>query len=184
MIEGYTPAMRESIERVEATRPARLQETWPMMTPAEKQEVLSRFHPDYKPEGMRELKVGPSKGYALAHEFADLLEALAAATGKGGAKAALSDLAGVPAADQKDFATRLRKRRFTPGMPGNRVVRVQAQIGAGLIRQAPAAGRCRIQRFLRRRVRTQQQERQQQGDAGSQEIRKHRLSPYGFACRV
>ncbi len=72
--DGYTPAMRESIERVEATRPARLQETWPMMTPAEKQEVLRKFHPDYKPEGMRELRVGPGKGMRTPHELADLLE--------------------------------------------------------------------------------------------------------------
>jgi len=75
MIDGYTPAMRESIKRVEATRPARLQETWPMMTPAEKQDVLRRFHPDYKPEGMRELRVGPAKGLRTPHELADLLEA-------------------------------------------------------------------------------------------------------------
>jgi succinate dehydrogenase/fumarate reductase flavoprotein subunit len=74
MIDGYTPAMRESIKRVEATRPARLQETWPMMTPAEKQDVLRRFHPDYKPEGMRELRVGPAKGLRTPHELADLLE--------------------------------------------------------------------------------------------------------------
>ena len=74
MNDGYTPAMRESIERVEATRPARLQETWPMMTPAEKQTVLQKFHPDYKPEGMRELRVGPAKGLRTPHELADLLE--------------------------------------------------------------------------------------------------------------
>jgi succinate dehydrogenase / fumarate reductase flavoprotein subunit len=74
MNDGYTPAMRESIKRVEATRPARLQETWPMMTPVEKQEVLRRFHPDYKPEGMRELRVGPAKGLRTPHELADLLE--------------------------------------------------------------------------------------------------------------
>ena len=74
MQDGYTPAMRESIKRVEATRPARLEETWPMMTPAEKQEVLRKFHPDYKPEGMRELRVGPGKGMRTPHELADLLE--------------------------------------------------------------------------------------------------------------
>lgn len=74
MEDGYTPALRESIERVEATRPARLQETWPMMTPAEKQEVLRKYHPDYKPEGMRELRVGPAKGMRTPHELADLLE--------------------------------------------------------------------------------------------------------------
>ena len=66
--------MRESIKRVEATRPARLQETWPMMSPAEKQEILRKFHPDYKPEGMRELRVGPAKGMRTPHELADLLE--------------------------------------------------------------------------------------------------------------
>lgn len=74
MIDGYTPAMKESITKVEATRPARLQETWPMMTPVEKQEVLRKFHPDYKPEGMRELQVGPAKGLRTPHELADLLE--------------------------------------------------------------------------------------------------------------
>jgi succinate dehydrogenase / fumarate reductase flavoprotein subunit len=66
--------MRESIERVEATRPGRLQETWPMMTPAEKQEILQKFHPDYKPEGMRALRVGPGQGMRTPHELADLLE--------------------------------------------------------------------------------------------------------------
>ena len=74
MIDGYTPAMRASITKVEATRPARLQETWPMMTPVEKQEILRKFHPDYKPEGMRELRVGPGKGLRTPHELADLLE--------------------------------------------------------------------------------------------------------------
>ena len=74
MNDGYTSRMRESIQKVEATRPARLQETWPMMTPVEKQEVLRKFHPDYKPEGMRELRVGPATGLRTPHELADLLE--------------------------------------------------------------------------------------------------------------
>jgi succinate dehydrogenase/fumarate reductase flavoprotein subunit len=74
ILEGYTPAMRESINRVEATRSARLQETWPMMSPAEKQDVLRKFHPDYKPEGMRELRAGSAKGMRTPHELADLLE--------------------------------------------------------------------------------------------------------------
>jgi succinate dehydrogenase/fumarate reductase flavoprotein subunit len=75
MMDGYTPAMRESITRVEASRPARLQETWPMLSPAEKQEILRKFHPDYKPEGMRELRVGPARGMRTPHELADLVEA-------------------------------------------------------------------------------------------------------------
>ncbi len=74
MNDGYTPAMRESIKKVEASRPARLQEIWPMMTPVEKQEVLRKYHPDYKPEGMRELRVGQAKDMRTPHELADLLE--------------------------------------------------------------------------------------------------------------
>jgi succinate dehydrogenase/fumarate reductase flavoprotein subunit len=74
ILEGYTPAMRESIKRVEATRSARLQETWPMMTPTEKQEILQKFHPDYIREGMRELKIGSATGMRTPHELADLLE--------------------------------------------------------------------------------------------------------------
>jgi succinate dehydrogenase / fumarate reductase flavoprotein subunit len=46
-----------------------------MMSPAEKQQILQQFHPDYKPEGMRELRVGPGKGRRTPHELADLLEA-------------------------------------------------------------------------------------------------------------
>jgi succinate dehydrogenase / fumarate reductase flavoprotein subunit len=72
--EGYTPSMRESLDRVVASRPARLHEDWPMMTAAEKQDVLRRFHPDYLPEGMRELRAGPNKGTRTPHELADLLE--------------------------------------------------------------------------------------------------------------
>jgi len=45
-----------------------------MMTPVEKQEVLRKYHPDYKPEGMRELRVGQAEGMRTPHELADLLE--------------------------------------------------------------------------------------------------------------
>ena len=57
--------MRESIVRVEASRPARLQEIWPMMSPAEKQEVLRKYHPDYRPEGMRELGITDEKPFNI-----------------------------------------------------------------------------------------------------------------------
>ena len=73
-MDGYTPAMRESIKLVEATRPARLHETWPMLSPADKQEILRRFHPDYIPEGMREIRVGSAQGMRTPLELADLIE--------------------------------------------------------------------------------------------------------------
>lgn len=74
MSDGYPSDMRESIRRVEATRSARLGQTFPMLAPAEKQSLLERFHPDYIPEAMREIRVGPNKGRRAPLELADLLE--------------------------------------------------------------------------------------------------------------
>ncbi len=71
----YPKDMQESIERVEATRPARLKSNPPRMSLAEQQEVLEGFHPDYKAEGKRPLQVGASWGELVPHEVADLLEA-------------------------------------------------------------------------------------------------------------
>jgi succinate dehydrogenase / fumarate reductase flavoprotein subunit/L-aspartate oxidase len=76
---GYTPEMLELIKRVEATRPARIDraknnETFTPLTLAEREEVLNKFHPDYKSEGRRAVKVGPNKGEVYPNEFADLLE--------------------------------------------------------------------------------------------------------------
>ena len=44
------------------------------MSLEEREEVL-KYHPDYIEAGKREIKVGQNKGYRIAHEFADLLEA-------------------------------------------------------------------------------------------------------------
>ncbi len=76
----YTEELKSLIKVVEKTRPQRLArkkrgDEFPRMSPDEAEAILKKFHPDYKEEGRRELKVGPSRGYRLAHEFADLLEA-------------------------------------------------------------------------------------------------------------
>ncbi len=71
---SYTPEMRESIRKVEATRQRRLKETHPRMPPKEQEEILKRFHPDYVEGGMRELLVGPNRGDRTPNELADLLE--------------------------------------------------------------------------------------------------------------
>jgi succinate dehydrogenase/fumarate reductase flavoprotein subunit len=65
---------------VEETRPDRVTrkkagEEVPFMSLEERAEILKEFHPDAKDEGRREVKVGPSKGYRIAHEMVDLLEA-------------------------------------------------------------------------------------------------------------
>jgi succinate dehydrogenase/fumarate reductase flavoprotein subunit len=76
---GYPDFFEPYIKKVEGTRPARLEkrkkgEEFSFMSLQERQEML-KYHPDYKEEGRREIKVGPSKGYRIAHEFVDLLEA-------------------------------------------------------------------------------------------------------------
>jgi len=75
----YTPELKEMIKVVEKTRAERVAkkragEEIPFLSLDERKERLN-FHPDFKEEGRRELKVGPSKGYGIAHEIADLLEA-------------------------------------------------------------------------------------------------------------
>ncbi|TES88824.1 MAG: FAD-binding protein [Dehalococcoidia bacterium] len=76
----YTEELKNLIKAVEKTRPQRLArkkqgEEFPRMSLDEVEAILKKYHPDYKEEGRRELKVGPSKGYQIAQEFADLLEA-------------------------------------------------------------------------------------------------------------
>jgi succinate dehydrogenase / fumarate reductase flavoprotein subunit len=70
----YTPEMRATIKAVEATRSRRLGETFPAMSLDERAELLNAFHPDYIVEGMRELKVGVSKGQRAPHELAQVIE--------------------------------------------------------------------------------------------------------------
>ena len=76
---GYPDFFEPYIKKVEQTRPARVEkrrkgEEFPFMSLEERRDML-KYHPDYKEEGRREIKVGPSKGYRIAHEFVDLLEA-------------------------------------------------------------------------------------------------------------
>jgi succinate dehydrogenase/fumarate reductase flavoprotein subunit len=76
----YTSELKSLIKVVEKSRRERVArkkrgEEFPRMSPDEADAILKKYHPDYKEEGRRELKVGPSKGYRIAHEFADLLEA-------------------------------------------------------------------------------------------------------------
>ncbi|MCD5408942.1 FAD-binding protein [Candidatus Bipolaricaulota bacterium] len=76
LVRGYPEYMLESIERVEKTRPRRLEEGPPPgMTLEEREELLQRYHPDYAPGGKRPLVAGPSKGEVAPNEVADLLEA-------------------------------------------------------------------------------------------------------------
>ena len=75
----YTEELKALIKTVEQTRPERVEkkkkdEEIPFLSLDERKDRL-KHHPDFKEEGRREIKVGASKGYAVAHEFVDLLEA-------------------------------------------------------------------------------------------------------------
>ena len=76
---AYTSELKELIKRVEATRPQRLEmakrgENYPALSLEERAVVLGKFHPDYKEEGRRALKVGPNKGDVFQDEVASVLE--------------------------------------------------------------------------------------------------------------
>ncbi|MHC4778935.1 MAG: FAD-binding protein, partial [Planctomycetota bacterium] len=75
----YPESLKQLIKKVDETRSVRLErkkagEEVPFMSLEERAEILKKFHPDAKDEGRREIKVGPSKGYGIAHEMVDLLE--------------------------------------------------------------------------------------------------------------
>ncbi len=76
----YPDYMQPSLRRVAETRARRLAlersgvPVFEPMTAEERQDVLERFHPDYKPDARRPVRIGPNKGERLTTEVADLLE--------------------------------------------------------------------------------------------------------------
>ncbi len=76
----YPEYMRDSLKLVEETRPRRLElersgkPVFTPMTADERQDVLDRFHPDYKKESRRVVRVGPNTGEELTTEVVDILE--------------------------------------------------------------------------------------------------------------
>jgi succinate dehydrogenase/fumarate reductase flavoprotein subunit len=77
---GYTPELKELIKKVEATRKERVArakrgEMFPPLSLDEREEVLTKFHPDYKKDGKQEVTVGPNTGDVYPEEFVDILQA-------------------------------------------------------------------------------------------------------------
>ncbi len=75
-MSGYPESMQESIRNVEATRPRRAKEEIPMLSLKARQELLQKFHPDYREGGRREIKAGINKGQRVPNELADLFEGI------------------------------------------------------------------------------------------------------------
>jgi succinate dehydrogenase / fumarate reductase flavoprotein subunit len=71
----YSDEMRRSIEKVTATRPLRVKQSFPKLKPEEKKELLAKYHPDYKPGTARKLVVGANKGEMIVNELCNVVEA-------------------------------------------------------------------------------------------------------------
>ena len=77
----YPESMHDSLKKVGQTRTKRLEleksgePVFPPMTAEEREDVLTKFHPDYKPDARRKIRVGPNKGEEFTSEVADMLEA-------------------------------------------------------------------------------------------------------------
>jgi len=71
---NYSEEMRRSIEKVTATRKARMKQAFPKLKPEEKKTLLEKFHPDYKPGTTRKLLTGASKGDMAVNELGDIVE--------------------------------------------------------------------------------------------------------------
>lgn len=77
---GYPQELMELIKNVDRTRPARVArkkagQEFRALTLDERKDRLEKYHPDFRVGALRELKIGPSKGYAIAPEIADVFEA-------------------------------------------------------------------------------------------------------------
>ncbi len=71
----YNKEMLDSMKLLEETRSERMKEKLPLLSPEEKKALLMKFHPDYRPETTRVMKVGANKDDMIYHEYADLFEA-------------------------------------------------------------------------------------------------------------
>jgi len=76
----YPEYMSPSLEKVTQTRNKRFEldklgkPVFPPMSAEEREEVLNKFHPDYKPDARRKIRIGPNKGEVITTEVADMLE--------------------------------------------------------------------------------------------------------------
>ncbi len=76
---SYTNELKELIKVVEKTRPERVErkkrgEEFVQIPVSKREDILKKYHPDFKAGTRREIRVGPSKGYAISNEIVDLLE--------------------------------------------------------------------------------------------------------------
>ncbi|MDI6813709.1 MAG: FAD-binding protein [Desulfitobacteriaceae bacterium] len=74
-MSGYPESMQASIKKLEETRTYRLNQEIPRLTFAERELLLKACHPDYRPDSIKEVRIGPNQGEKLSRNLVDLLEA-------------------------------------------------------------------------------------------------------------
>lgn len=70
----YPETLLTSLQKVEASREQRLNQSVPRIVTRERDTLLKTFHPDYIADAFRELRLGPNKGQRAPHELVSLLE--------------------------------------------------------------------------------------------------------------
>lgn len=70
----YPPEMQESLKKVEASRSANAEKSFPKLDFTEKMALLEAYHPDFISSAKREIRIGPNKGDKVPQELAVLLE--------------------------------------------------------------------------------------------------------------
>ncbi len=71
----YAEQFQKSIKAVEAAREKNIALEPERMTAEQKESLLSQYHPDYKKDEFRELKIGPNAGEYVPTELAEILQA-------------------------------------------------------------------------------------------------------------
>ena len=72
---SYPAELQRSVDRVNATRSERMAQVVPRLSAEDKAKLLHAYHPDFRPTGMRAIRVGPNQGDRAVNEFVDVLEA-------------------------------------------------------------------------------------------------------------
>jgi len=67
-------SLEESKQKAIESREKRIQQSFPLLSSVDKDEVIHRYHPDYKKDAYRSIRLGPNQGDQSVHELVDLLE--------------------------------------------------------------------------------------------------------------
>ncbi|MCI0529084.1 MAG: FAD-binding protein, partial [Nitrospira sp.] len=74
--------LKELQKIIDGNRDSRKSQTLPLLSPEERSILLKQYHPDYKADAYRPVKIGPNAGEKTVHEVADLLEGQSPLWGK------------------------------------------------------------------------------------------------------